>query len=86
MAHSGGRVLGANDRVRLRLIGTGSRDFELLKQVVAVPGTEAVAVANVYTRRLDEARQVVPGIRTVNDHRQLLKICAAFRLRPPVLR
>jgi predicted homoserine dehydrogenase-like protein len=64
---------GANDRVRIGLVGALSRGIELLKQAVAVPNTEAVAVADVYTRRLEEARQIVAAIRAVNDHRRLLE-------------
>lgn len=66
------RVIGANDRVRVAMIGAGARGQELLKQVVAVPGTEVVAVADVYTRRFDEAKQIAPGIQTFDDYRRVL--------------
>ncbi|OLE11450.1 MAG: hypothetical protein AUG89_09695 [Acidobacteria bacterium 13_1_20CM_4_56_7] len=65
-------IVGANDRVRLAMIGAGSRGQELLKQVVAVPGTQLVAIADVYTRRFDEAKQIAPGIQTFGDHRRVL--------------
>jgi predicted dehydrogenase len=68
----GARVLGANDRVRVGLVGAGGRGTELLKQILQVPNAELVAVADVYTRRLEEAKQAVPNVRTVNDHRRLL--------------
>jgi predicted dehydrogenase len=66
------RVLGANERVRMGIIGCGGRGHELLKEVLAVPNAEVVAVADIYTRRHDEARRLVPNVRTVIDHRQLL--------------
>jgi predicted dehydrogenase len=66
------RVIGANDRVRIGMIGVGSRGQELLKQIVAVPNTEVVAMADIYTRRFDEAKRVVSTIQTFGDHRQLL--------------
>jgi predicted dehydrogenase len=66
------RVLGANDRVRVGIIGVGGRGQELLKQVLQVPNAELVAIADVYTRRQEEAKQLAPGIRAVNDHRRLL--------------
>jgi len=72
LAYPPARVLGANDRVRIGLIGAGARGQELLKQVVALPKVECVAVADVYTRRDDEARQIVPGVSAVRDHRRLL--------------
>src|SRR5215469_1556471 len=74
LMYPGARVLGANDRVRLGLVGAGGRGSELLKQVLNVPNAELVAVADVYTRRLEEASQAVPGVRTVNDHRRLLEM------------
>ena len=66
------RVLGANERVRVGLIGCGGRGQELFKQVLAVPNAELVAVADIYTRRHEEARALAPNVRTVADHRQLL--------------
>src|SRR3989442_2033083 len=66
------RVLGANDRLRLGLIGAGARGRDLLSQVLKLPNAELVAAADVYTRRRDEVRSVVPGIRTFSDHRALL--------------
>jgi predicted dehydrogenase len=66
------RVIGANDRIRIAIIGAGSRGQELLKQISAVPGTEVVAVADVYQRRFDQARQIIPGIRPLGDYRQVL--------------
>src|SRR5437899_11394717 len=72
LAYPPARVLGANDRVRIGLIGAGSRGQELLKQVVALSNVECVAVADVYTRRDEEARQIVPGVSAVRDHRRLL--------------
>src|SRR5260370_30020842 len=67
------RVLGANDRVRVGMIGVGGRGQDLLKQVLKVPQAELVAIADVYTRRRDEAKQLAPGIQTLDDHRRLLE-------------
>jgi predicted dehydrogenase len=67
------RVLGASDRVRVGMIGVGGRGQELLKQVLQVPQAELVAIADVYTRRRDEAKQLAPGIQTLDDHRRLLE-------------
>src|SRR5216683_8074543 len=72
LAYPPARVLGANDRVRVGMIGVGGRGQELLKQVIAVPSVDLVAIADVYTRRHDEVKQIVPGVRTVADHRRLL--------------
>jgi predicted dehydrogenase len=68
------RVLGANDRVRLGIIGPGARGQELMKSFQAAPNAEWVAAADIYTRRFDEAKKIAPGIKTVDDHRKLLEM------------
>src|SRR5437870_13310376 len=72
LAYPPARVLGANDRVRVGMIGVGARGQELLKQVVDVQNAQLVAVADIYSRRRSEAQQLVPGIQTFDDHRRLL--------------
>ncbi len=67
------KVLGANDRVRLGIIGPGARGQELMKEALRVPNAEFVAAADVYTRRHDEAKQLAPGVKVFSDHRQLLE-------------
>jgi predicted dehydrogenase len=66
------RVLGANDRVRIGIIGAGARGQEDLKAAIAVPNVECVAMADVYTRRQDEVRRFVPHVETYVDYRRLL--------------
>jgi predicted dehydrogenase len=66
------RVLASNDRIRIGLIGGGSRGKEILRAALLCPNVEAVAVADVYTRRLDQIRSISPGIATFKDHRALL--------------
>src|SRR5260370_1765401 len=68
------KVLGANDRVRVGMIGVGGRGQELLKWVVAVPNAEVVAIADIYRRRFDEAKSIVPALQTFDDHRRLLDV------------
>ncbi len=70
---SPGRVLGANERIRIGLIGAGSRGKEIFRAALRCPNIEAVAVADVYTRRLDEAKALAPQIKTCRDFRQLLE-------------
>jgi predicted dehydrogenase len=66
------RVLGANDRVRLGIIGAGARGQEVLREMLAAPNVELVAMADVYTRRHDELRQLAPNVQYMQDHRKLL--------------
>jgi predicted dehydrogenase len=66
-------VLGANDRVRVGMIGVGGRGQDLLRQILEVPNTELVVMADVYSRRREEAKKMAPQIETLDDHRKLLE-------------
>jgi predicted homoserine dehydrogenase-like protein len=70
LAYPRARVLGANDRVRVGMIGVGGRGQELLKQVLELPNAQLVAIADVYTGRRDEAKKMAPEIQTLDDHRR----------------
>jgi predicted dehydrogenase len=72
LAYSPSRVLGANDRVRVGMIGVGDRGNDLLDQVVKVPNVDLVAMADIYSRRRDQAKTKVPSIQTLDDYRRLL--------------
>ena len=72
LAYPSARVLGANDRVRVGMIGVGGRGHELLSQVLELGDVQLVAIADIYTRRREEAKKAVPGIQTLDDHRRLL--------------
>jgi len=72
LAYPTSTVLGANDRVRVGMIGVGDRGKDLLGQIRSVQGVELVAMADVYSRRRDQAKSKVPGIQTFDDHRRLL--------------
>jgi predicted dehydrogenase len=65
-------VLGANDRIRIGLIGAGGRGTQIFKAALKCPNVEGVAVADVYTRRLDELKEHVPTLKTYRDFRKLL--------------
>ncbi len=65
-------VLGAQERIRLGIIGPGDRGMQLVREALAGPNTEFVAFADVYTRRLEEAKKLVPGAKTYLDYRYLL--------------
>jgi len=66
------RVLGANDRVRVGIIGVGDEGTDLLEQAKSIHNVELVAVADVYSRRRDEAKSKVSGMQTFDDYRRLL--------------
>jgi len=66
-------VWGANERIRLGIIGPGDRGMQLVREALACPNTEFVAFADVYTRRLEEAKKLVPEAKTFLDYRYLLE-------------
>jgi predicted dehydrogenase len=72
LAYPASRVLGANDRVRVGMIGVGARGQELLKQVLELHNAELVAIADIYSRRRDEAKRMAPAIETFDDYRRVL--------------
>jgi predicted dehydrogenase len=67
-----GRVLGANERLRVGIIGVGDRGTQLAREVLACPGVEIAAFADIYTRRLEDTAALVPGTKTYTDYRALL--------------
>jgi predicted dehydrogenase len=68
-----GKVLGANDRVRVGIIGMGERGTQLAREAVASPNTEIAAVAEVYRRRLDDAKTIAPDVRAFTNYAELLE-------------
>ncbi len=67
------RVLGANDRIRIGLIGTGGRCMYLARILKDLPGTEIVAACDVYEpRRLAAAEKMGPQAEPSADYRQVL--------------
>jgi predicted dehydrogenase len=72
LAYPPSRVLGANDRVRVGMIGVGGRGQELLKQVLQVRNAELVVIADIYSRSRDQAKAMASGIQTLDDYQRLL--------------
>jgi predicted dehydrogenase len=66
------RVLGANERIRLGIIGPGARGSEIAREALQCPNTEFVAVADIYTRRLEESKQWAPNAKTYLNYKDLL--------------
>lgn len=67
------QVPGANDRIRIGVIGTGGRGRYLMTQLKTVPGAQMTALADVYGPRLLQAAEITgPGVAMVSDYRRLL--------------
>ena len=78
-AISASRVMGANDRVRLGLLGSGSRGQHLVRMAKAAGGAEFVAVCDAWDERRREAIGVIgqqfPGAKPdeTSDYRKVLE-------------
>jgi len=70
---AGSGVLGANERIRIGIIGHGARGSEILREALSCANTECVGAADVYTRRLEEVKKVAPEAKTYFDYRHLLE-------------
>ena len=66
------RAIGANDRIRIGIIGPGARGQEILKDALAVPNVELVYATDIYTARIREVQAIVPGVKTALDYRRML--------------
>ena len=64
---------GANNRIRIGVIGTGGRARGLMNQLKRLPGNEMVAVCDVYEPRLLQAAEIAgPTATKVADYRRIL--------------
>lgn len=71
-AASYARVPGANERIRLGIIGSGSRGQEVMRELLKAPNTEFVAAADAFSLRQQQALKIAPNAKTYFDYRQLL--------------
>ena len=64
---------GANDRIRIGVIGTGGRARGLMNHLKRLPGNELVAVCDVYEPRMLQAAEIAGTTATkVADYRRIL--------------
>ena len=63
---------GANDRIRIGVIGTGGRARSLMNRLKQMRGVELAAVCDVYETNLDRAKEHAPTAGRVADYRRVL--------------
>lgn len=68
-----GKVLGANDRIRVGVVGMGERGTQLAREAISCPNVELAAFADVYSRRLQDAAAVSPAAKTYTEYTELLQ-------------
>ena len=65
-----GNVLGANERIRFGVIGVGERGTQLTREALTCSGAECAGFADVYTRRLEDAKKLAPSLATLQGQAQ----------------
>ena len=71
---AGTTIQGANNRIRIGIIGTGGRARGLMNQLKKLPGAEIVAVSDVYEPRLLQAAEIAGATAAKHtDYRRLLE-------------
>ena len=70
-----GKVLGANDRVLLGVIGPGSRGQSVLQQFLKNPDVEILALCEIYDENLKKAQTLLPkSAKELVDYQKLLEL------------
>src|SRR5947207_680867 len=67
------RVMGANERVQVGLIGAGERGRYDTGNFVKSGKADVAAVCDIYGVNIDQAMQQWPSAKSFTDHRQLLE-------------
>ncbi|HEX2535834.1 MAG TPA: Gfo/Idh/MocA family oxidoreductase, partial [Chitinophagaceae bacterium] len=67
------KIISANDKIRVAVIGMGIMGFNDLNTALKVPGVELAGICDLYTGRLERSREVYGNnILTTRDYRELL--------------
>lgn len=72
-AASYSRILGANDRIRMGLIGAGERGRFVLSQFIRTDRVDVNAVCDIFGDNMAKAKQEAPKAAEFGDHRKLLE-------------
>jgi predicted dehydrogenase len=67
------RILGANDRIRLGVIGTGGRSRSLMRNVNDIGGIQWIALSDIWERRMRETEEISGTVEKIKDYRKLLE-------------
>ena len=73
-AASYSRILGANERIQVAVIGCGSRGSGQLRTFLNIKEVDIAGVCDLYGKRVDAAKQRAPQATGFSDHRKLLEM------------
>ena len=65
------RILGANDRVRIGLIGCGSRGIGNMNNFLKLNAVDVLVLCDVYGAQIERARTAAPNAKAFRDHRHV---------------
>lgn len=72
-ASSYSRILGANEKINLGLIGAGERGRGVMGSFIKTGGVNVTAVCDVYAQMIDRAQKAAPNAKGFADYRKLLE-------------
>jgi len=72
-AASYSRILGANEKINLGLIGAGERGRGVMNTFIKTGGVNVTAVCDVYAEMIDRAQKSAPSAKGFADYRKLLE-------------
>jgi predicted dehydrogenase len=72
-AASYSRILGANDKINVGLIGAGERGRGVMSNFIKTGEVNLTAVCDVYAQMIDRAKSMAPDSKSYSDHRKLLE-------------
>ncbi|MCX6619243.1 MAG: Gfo/Idh/MocA family oxidoreductase, partial [Acidobacteria bacterium] len=71
-AASYSRILGANERVQVAVIGTGARGAGYVRSLRSNTSVTVTGLCDIYGRKVEAARQFAPEAAVFSDHRRVL--------------
>jgi predicted dehydrogenase len=71
-AASSKRVHGANERIRLGVIGSGNRSRSLMRNAKDIGKIQWVALSDIWDKRMEEAEEITGPVSKYRDYRKLL--------------
>ncbi len=66
-------VMGANERIRLGVIGTGGRSRSLMRDVNDIGGIQWVALSDIWDQRMKETEEITGPVDKIKEYRKLLE-------------
>ena len=73
-AASYSRILGANDRINVGLIGAGERGRYVMGVFLKNPTVQLISACDIWGDQIDKTKEMAPALTGFSDHRRLLEL------------